>query len=308
MFDISVIIRAHNPRPDYLRRVLNALRMQTLSQDRWELLIVDNASESPLAATYDLSWHQSAKHITEEELGASAALRRGAREASADLLVFVDDDNVLDPDYLAEANRIKREWPILGVWGSGSTMGEFEQEPPEHLQKLIPYLAIRKTDNPRWGNLIPAVEAATPWGAGLCVRANVAKAYCESYEQSTIHISGRRGHRDMLMSGEDVEICYVACKLGVGMGVFPELKLLHLIPKERVKEDYLIKIVEGARTADFLLAYKWRGALPPPFSIRRILSILKNVMIQRGVDRKKYFAELRALFKARRIISESQNY
>src|SRR5215217_6870119 len=101
MIDVSVIICTHNPRADYLKRTLDSLRAQTLSNDQWELLLIDNASTMPLASSWDISWHPHALHIKEDELGLTSARRRGMREASADLLVFVDDDNVLDISYLS---------------------------------------------------------------------------------------------------------------------------------------------------------------------------------------------------------------
>jgi glycosyltransferase involved in cell wall biosynthesis len=305
MVDVSVIICSHNPRPDYFRRVLDALLDQTLSQNRWELLLIDNASEMPLAATWDISWQPNGRHINEEELGLAPARRRGMREASADLLVFVDDDNILDRDYLSKAVRIKHDWPMLGVWGSGSTRGEFEFKPPKHLEEYMAWLALRDTKIPRWSNVYPC-KGATPWGAGLCVRSHVAEAYRKFYDRSVIRITGRQGK--VLLSGEDVEICIVACKLGLGMGIFPELRLIHLIPKERVREDYLLKIIEGTHISNMLLAYKWDEVLPrSPFSTIGALSILKNLLTNRGFDRRKYFAILRATIRARRIIAESQS-
>src|SRR5882672_7306824 len=101
MIEVSVIICTHNPRPHYLVRALNALRAQTLSFDRWEFLLVDNASKEPVAETYDISWHPNARHVLEQELGLAPARRRGMREATCDLFIFVDDDNVLDPEYLS---------------------------------------------------------------------------------------------------------------------------------------------------------------------------------------------------------------
>ena len=95
MFAISVIICSHNPRPEYLRRTLEALKAQTLPTKDWELLLVDNASKEPLAGRFDLSWHPNARHVRENELGLTTARLRGIREAHSDLLVFVDDDNVL---------------------------------------------------------------------------------------------------------------------------------------------------------------------------------------------------------------------
>ena len=95
---IAVIICTHNPRPDYLTRVLDALKAQTLPKEEWELLLVDNASTERLAETWELSWHPRARQIREDELGLTPARLRGIRESGGDCLVFVDDDNVLTTD------------------------------------------------------------------------------------------------------------------------------------------------------------------------------------------------------------------
>src|SRR3954468_24414259 len=135
MLDASVIICSHNPRSDYFARVLDRLRNQTLPLHKWELLIIDNASPVSLVTRWDISWHPTGRHVLERELGLTPARRRGIQEASADLIIFVDDDNVLDETYLAEAIKIKQEWPSLGVWGSGFIRGDFEAELPESLRK-----------------------------------------------------------------------------------------------------------------------------------------------------------------------------
>src|SRR5437763_8595738 len=108
---ISVIICSHNPRSDYLDRVLKALNAQTVSVNAWELLLIDNASDGLLSSEVDLTWHPHARHVREEQLGVSFARRRGIEEAKADILVFVDDDNILDPDYLEVGLRIASDYP-----------------------------------------------------------------------------------------------------------------------------------------------------------------------------------------------------
>ena len=304
MLDASVIICAHNPRSDYFARVLDALRNQTLPLHRWELLIVDNASRLPLASSWEISWHPNARHILESELGLAPARRRGIQEASADLIIFVDDDNVLDETYLAQAIKIRQEWPSLGVWGSGAIRGDFEVEPPERLR---PWLPVRKVTAPRWSNLAgrrlfgDSPEDAIPWGAGLCVCKEVAIAYRQFCDHSSIQITGRQGAS--LVAGEDTEICFVCCSHGLGVGVFPELKLTHLIPQHRVSEDYIVRFAEGTCLSNILLHYKWQDIIPQsPFSIKTLLSVLKTILVYRGVDRDIRFAWVRALVKAKRII------
>jgi glycosyltransferase involved in cell wall biosynthesis len=303
--DVSVIICTHNPRSDYLRRTLDSLRDQTLSKDTWELLLVDNASAEPLALTCDISWHPNGRHVLENELGLSPARLRGMREARSDLLIFVDDDNVLEPHYLDEAIEIKRNWPQLGTWGAGHIVPEYEQKPPDYLRKLLPYLALRQSKVARWANVCSCIEA-TPWGAGLCVRGSVAKEYVALCESSGLQVTDRRGRQ--LLSGGDVEISFVACNGGLGMGIFPQLRLTHLIPKVRVTEEYLLRIVEGTRASHLLLAYKWRGVRPrSPFSVRTILSVLANVLTKRGLNRRVFLSNFRAQTLARRAIAENKS-
>jgi len=301
MFDLSVVICAHNPRADHLRRALNSLQQQILPFEKWEFLLIDNASTDPLVSSWDLSWHPHARHISESKLGLSAARQRAIREATSDLLVFVDDDNVLDRTYLTEALSIKEKWPQLGTWGSGSIIPEYEAEPQPEVQELIPYLAVRKIEKGAWSN-VRSCREATPWGAGMCVRAAVAEAYCRINDESKIHISGRRGGG--LASDEDVEMSYVACHLGLGMGVFPELKLTHLIRRERVSRQHLLKLLEASVISGTILEYKWTAGVPAsPFRLRNLPAILKNLVARRGFDRQVYFTRVRASVKAGRIIA-----
>src|SRR6516164_4811858 len=103
---VSVILCTHNPRPDYLDRVLASLRGQTLPAEQWEFLLVDNASNQLLAEIWDISWHSRRRHIREDELGLTAGRLRGIQESSGKLLVFVDDDNLLAPNFLEQAKAI----------------------------------------------------------------------------------------------------------------------------------------------------------------------------------------------------------
>src|ERR1700758_5251153 len=97
---LSVVICTHNPRPGYFAKCVEALRSQTLALSSWELVIVDNLSDTPLANCMDLAWHPEARVVREETLGLTPARLRGIRESQGKLLVFVDDDNVLDVDLL----------------------------------------------------------------------------------------------------------------------------------------------------------------------------------------------------------------
>jgi hypothetical protein len=126
-------------------------------------------------------------------------------------------------------------------------------------------------------------------------------AYSQFCDQPWIQITDRQG--GSLLGGGDTEISFVCCSHGLGTGIFPGLKLTHLIPQHRISEDYFVRFVEGICLSNFLLRYKWQHIIPQsPFSIKTLLSVLKTILLYRGLDRDIRFAWVRALVKAKRII------
>jgi glycosyltransferase involved in cell wall biosynthesis len=249
-FGCSVVICTRNPRVNYLSRVLTSLREQTLPVTEWELLLVDNGSEHPLEDLVDLSWHSSSRVVHEPELGLTPARLRAVAEVQAELITFVDDDNVLHPSYLSESMLIAQQFPRLGAWG-GQLFPEFEIPPAPGLEDLLEGLALRQFHQPRWSNYD---SSTCPYGAGLCVRASVAKRYASIANSDPIRRSlGRRGNT--LMGGEDLDLAMTSYQLGMGTGLFPQLKLLHLIPRHRVERDYLYEICVGGTYAGHLVNF-----------------------------------------------------
>ncbi len=247
---LSVLICTHNPKRDSFDKVLTALKAQFLEIERWELLLIDNASQELLSGEIDLTWHPQARHIREDQLGLTPARLRGIREARSEILVFVDDDNVLDPDYLKVAYKIGQEYPFLGAWG-GQVRGEFEVPPPEWTKPYLPKLAIREFDCDQWSNLLHQHQT-TPCGAGLCIRKFIAEKYAELTCTDLRRLNlDRRGQ--MLSSGGDTDLAFTACDLGFGTGQFVALKLTHLIPANRLEEDYFIRLMEGLEYSDVIL-------------------------------------------------------
>jgi glycosyltransferase involved in cell wall biosynthesis len=274
MPDISVIICAHNPRPDYLRRVLESLRVQTLSRAQWELLLVDNASKQPLAGQWDLSWHEHSRHIREDALGLTPARLCGMQNARADLLVLVDDDNVLRPDFLANTLAIARDFPFLGAWGA-HIEGEFEQEVPEWLKPYLHALAIREMDRDYWSNY-HADNRSLPFGAGLCVRKSVAQSYAQAIVNRPASLNlGRKG--TSLVSGEDVDLAMTAYDAGLGTGMFRRLQITHLIPKTRMTVDYVCRLLEAIKYSNYILRNQRDPAYVPSNGslVRNWLNALK---------------------------------
>ncbi len=265
---ISVIICTHNPRPDYLYKVMEALKSQTLSMEQWEILLIDNASSKLLSSEVELNWHLNARHTREEQLGLTHARLRGIHEAKAEILVFVDDDNVLEKDYLEIALNISKNWPMLGAWG-GQTISHFDEPPLAWTQPFWIVLGIREFDYDKWSNLM--LWETTPIGAGMCVRRIVAEQYASLVRNDPRRSNlGRKGN--FLVGCEDLDMAYTSCDLGLGTGLFASLKLLHLMPASRLEEKYLLRIVEGTEYS-VLMLHSFRNKFSKKLSWKQRLEL-----------------------------------
>lgn len=284
---LSVIICAHNPREDYLRRTLSSLSKQTLPMTQWELILIDNASKESLVSKFDISWHPQSRHIHENRIGLTAARMRGIRESVGGLLVCVDDDNELCGSYLATAEKIARSHPFLGVLGAACIEPEFEVEPASWSRPFLPMLALRSEADDIWSNDIK--RGAKPYGAGLCVRRDIAEAFLEKTQNDPRRFTlGRRGAS--MASCEDYDIAKVATELGAGFGIFASLKIKHLISKERLTKDYLLRLQRGMSESHALLYYLWDGTTP---TISEDVPTLKQ-RIRRLIKGKNIYEQFRA--------------
>jgi glycosyltransferase involved in cell wall biosynthesis len=303
---ISVVICSHNPRPDYLRRVFEALRLQTFEVDEWELLLIDNACREPLATTWDISWHPHSRHVREDHIGLTYARLRGINEARGDLIVFVDDDNVLSSDYLVVAFDISNSFPQIGAFGC-SLSGEFEVGVPWSIKPYLGGLCIRELERDHWSNEYSWSDAV-PFGAGMCVRNVVAKRYKSDVESSILRKQLDRSGSEM-GAGGDTDLAWTAIDLGYGTGRFKRLKAVHLIPAQRLNDDYIARLYAGFEYSNILLQ-KTRGLLPlrPRQNWRDMFRFLTAYATLRGLERRIYLATRDAANAAVRTIETQSGW
>jgi glycosyltransferase involved in cell wall biosynthesis len=245
---LTVIIPAHDPDPERLRETLLGLRRQTMDANSWNTLLVDNAStQFPDSAWLKGNAPARCKVIREPELGLSAARRKGLSEATGEFAVLVDDDNVLEPDYLNQAVAIFGANPRIGVAG-GRTSPRFDEEPREWTREFFPLLALRDLgDEDRMSEGLPQGIAArghypafAPIGAGMALRRG---AWDNWLAAPGAGLSDRRGSEFSSSGDNDIVLC--AMRAGWEVGYFPKLKLSHLIPRGRLQPDYLAGLNRG---------------------------------------------------------------
>jgi len=248
----SVALCTHNPRVDYLARVIAAVAQQDIAPPAFEFFIIDNGSTVPVA---DVPCVRDAgvRVVAEPLLGLTAARQRAAEVARGEWIVFVDDDNVLERDYLARARELCADRRIGML--SGEIVPEFEVAPARWFRRFQDTLGLRSSPSEQlYLTSVPRVDALFPIGAGCCIRAELLRRYFSGLTDST-RIEGRRG--DSLSSSEDLDIGLFAISQGFLVGTSARLRVTHLIPAKRVSYEYLVELNDGVLRSCFEVDAKW---------------------------------------------------
>jgi glycosyltransferase involved in cell wall biosynthesis len=281
---LSVVICTYNPDAAILNQVLQSLQDQTLPFEQWELIIIDNNSHLPIETAFDLSWHPYAKIIKEKHPGLLHARVKGVNVSNSSLVVFVDDDNLLESDYLKLSYDFFENHPVVGCFG-GKSLAVFETEPPSWFFKTGINLGCQDygnevyiSDFKKMNFKLSVYPSKAPIGTGMVISK---KAFLQYYNDVKDNLGrlglGRKGKG--LTSGEDNDIVLTIVKKGFEIAYVPQLIVSHLIPANRYSRGYLQKIAfESSRSWVKVLSFHdlcpWRKIQSWTYGFRVIKSYL----------------------------------
>jgi len=93
----SICIPTYNRR-DILRQTLASLEHQTVSPDRYEVIVTDDgSSDDTVAVVTALQPPHTLSIVRQKNAGPAAASNTAARQAKNDILIFLDDDQIVAP-------------------------------------------------------------------------------------------------------------------------------------------------------------------------------------------------------------------
>ncbi|MFN0097838.1 MAG: glycosyltransferase [Gemmatimonadaceae bacterium] len=261
---ISIVTCTRSPDPALLSRVLAAVRRLTVPEG-WtrEYRLIDSASPEPLervsvvaeflaglTASVSASERAStaagamwAKVHRTEEPGLSAARRLAVQEATGELLVWFDDDNVPEPDYLTHVVSTALAHTEVGAWGAGRIAVEFTGPVADWVEReMRPFFQERRHTRDEFG-MSTTWAPFFPVGSGLVTRRATIARWADATARGTYTLTGRSGTQ--LSAGDDAQIIFGAVAAGERVGVVAGQALTHLIPPTRCTEDYLARLEFG---------------------------------------------------------------
>jgi glycosyltransferase involved in cell wall biosynthesis len=231
MPQIAAIICTHN-RDNYLGAAIDSLLAQKC--DDFEILIVDNGSTDRTKEVVELRLSDPRlKYVYEPVLGLSVARNTGARETSAPILAYLDDDAEASSQWLEvliEAYQSHEKLAIAGgkvtlIWPDGIV-------PPQWISRdLSAGLGaydlgdgIVYIDNP---NL-------TPRGLNYSIR----RSFLEQIGGFDANL-GRVGKK--LLSNEELYMTELALQNGWQVAYLCDALVAHNVAPERLKPDWFLR-------------------------------------------------------------------
>lgn len=262
---ISAIICTYN-RNTYLREAIKSLVNQNLPKEFYEVIIVDNASNSNVKELVDeFSEVWNLTYIYEPTTGLSQARNRGWKAARGEYVAYLDDDAIASKDWLKNILDVFEKTEIkLGCVG-GKIEPIWELPRPSWLYKELEVLLtiLDYSDNPKILDMNQNL-----FGTNIAFLKQILK---DAGGFNTAF--GRKGKS--LISGEEALLQEIIRSSGYKVLYDPNIFVQHHILKSRLNKKWFIKrsYCEGVSNA-LIEIYKTNPSKPAKIwrAIKEILS------------------------------------
>ncbi len=172
------------------------------------------------------------KVVQEPQPGLMNARKCGIQTCKYEMMLFVDDDNWLNPNYVDLCFDLMQNHPNTGILGGFGTPAN--QNLPAWFEEYSGSFAVGQQGSENG-------KVSCLYGAGMCIRKK-AWLKLESHGFKSI-LLGRTGKS--LTSGEDTEICYAIQLAGFEISYNDRLRFKHDLPDARLNWKHLRQLYYG---------------------------------------------------------------
>jgi len=265
----SVVVCTYR-RPDTLPKVIESLLVQTLPEDQFEIIIVDNNSKDQtekIVQRFVQNNPGRIRYVLEPRQGLSFSRNRGVDASAGEVLAFIDDDAVADPDWLKILLGGFQDQEVWAVGGKVLPVW-LGVRPPWLEDSLLRNLSIVD-----WGDR----ERHLIWPERL-IGTNISfrKDVFTSIGLFDI-LLGRKG--TALLGNEDTEIQERIHHLKRIVLYIPEATVHHFVSAERLSKKYFYRRAFGTgRTETIRLFQDRHRRKPPGLLLRHMRSLFKDIL------------------------------
>ncbi len=244
---ISFIICTYN-REKYIYDCLSRLAKNTV-QEGWEIVLVNNNSTDHTEAECERFKKdytpKNYRYVVETQQGLSFARNRGIAEAKGEWLVFLDDDAMVETDYIANLQVHLEKHPEAGAFG-GQIVPFFEDgEPAWYSKWAMGFVSAIDMGS----EVIPFGKNNYPIGANMGIKREVIGAVGMFNTEL-----GRTGNN--LLGGEEKDLFNRIRKAGYPILYFPNIGVQHCIPGRRTTNEFIARLAEGVGVSERLRTRK----------------------------------------------------
>ena len=232
---LTAIICTYN-REKYIGSLLESIAANDLDKSQYEIVLVDNNCTDNTREVCEkfAASHREVRfrYVNEPEQGLSAARNKGIWEAQGDIIVYIDDDALVDTGYL----RTYADWfashPETMACG-GPVEPLYETQEPEW---FTPYTKALLTAWCNYGSKPREYpKGCYPSGGNAAFRIKVFK------QVGLFNTAlGRKG--TSLMASEEKDIFDKMHALGMQIIYLPDPVLHHIIPQSKLEQDYFDRL------------------------------------------------------------------
>ncbi len=275
-FSYSLIICCYNSSLVIEPTIEAICSLECDTEDDIELIVVDNNCTDTTIEQLSSVWSSEfidLKVVPESVPGLMHARRKGVACATREVVVFIDDDNILDKKWLQILDSVYKENIDVACVG-GRVSPVVNDVYPWWFKNFEGVYACGKQANE---SMVVSQTRMTLFGAGLSFRNEVIQ---NIFNQSNeLYLTGRTGNK--LLRGDDSELCMRCLLLGYNVYYSDEMHLTHNILPERVTWDYVQKARFGGGMADIILSlYRSINMGDKPKSyFKVVLSVMKRWLL-----------------------------
>jgi glucosyl-dolichyl phosphate glucuronosyltransferase len=286
LIKLSVIIPTRN-RAEILKQALESLVQQKLSQNSFEVIVVDNGSTDKTKEIVDsfLNKISNLVYIYDDNPGLHIGRHRGLEAAQSDILVYGDDDIEALSTWLEAIMESFEDESVVLV--GGKNLPNFESTPPEWItqmwesgndKKVLGYLSVLD-----FGDEVKEIKPNYVFGCNFSIRKNILLEsggfHPDGMPQEIIKYRG---------DGESYVSKYIE-SMGYKTIYNPKASVYHLCSTNRMKKEYFAKRAYNQAISESYSAI--RESRKINLLKRKIKYFIKKNILNRDTQIEKYYLD-----------------